>query len=164
MKLAGLLTCLLCFGLAAWAQQESDELRVNVKDLHYSTLAASARIQGDVVWEVSRAGQKLISGNALLAEASRASLATWSFPMSDHVYRVSFHFALVDGPIRRDTILIGDKFDRLFLRLFRAPTHRVVEYNACLSPPADPATSYTFEPSNYAIDVFITGSPHCSVN
>ncbi len=47
------LGCLLLCGVAAWAQQETPKIVVNVEGFRYPPIARSAHIQGDVIFQVA---------------------------------------------------------------------------------------------------------------
>ena len=57
--------------------------------------------------------------------------------------------------------MIGNRFDRVFLRFFRKPTKKTVEL--CDSDSVSEPTRYTIlrNGSSYIIDVFIRAQPHC---
>lgn len=87
--------CTFAFGLGAWAQQEAPKITVNVEGIRYPPIAAAARIQGDVTFEVSASGVKLMDGNPLLAPAAQTNLETWAPPPPQHgKYQVLYRFKL----------------------------------------------------------------------
>jgi hypothetical protein len=163
MRQTGLMIFPILLGSVVLAQQESQGIKVNIENFRYPALAASVRIQGDVIFEVSASGHRLVSGHPLLAPAAERNLGTWTLPpIEDGKYTIHFHFQLLDAGTKQETVLIGDKFDRFFLRLVRAPTKRIVTY--CYNDPAtEPQTRYTVreEGSDYIIDVFVFALPHC---
>jgi hypothetical protein len=121
------LGCLLLCGLGAWAQ-EAPKIVVNVEGFRYPQIARSARIQGDVIFEVSALGQRLVTGHSLLAKAAQVNLETWTLPpFEGGNYLVWYHFRLDEPGAKTETELIGSRFERLFLRLFHSPTRRVAE-------------------------------------
>jgi hypothetical protein len=154
MKLTVFLICCL-----AARAQESPEFKVNVNEFRYPRLPQSARIQGDVVFEGSASDLKLISGHPLLVPAARVNLAGWRLPpLNQDKYKIIYHFFLLDAPVRRETVLIGNTFDRFFLRLFRARTERVVEWRCKGDPGMGPASNYLLSRQEETIiDVFVTG-------
>jgi hypothetical protein len=141
-----LLGYLLLCGLGGWAQQEAPKISVNVEGFRYPVIARSARIQGDVVFEVSASGTKLLTAaHLILTEAARKNLETWTLPpLEAGRYLVTYHFELLGDEVARKTVRIGSKFERFFRRLVGAPTQRVV--NTCYPsnyPTADPLPRYT---------------------
>ncbi len=100
---------------------------MNLDDLRYPPLAASARIQGDVAIEVSAAGQQPISGHPLLARAVLANLGTWILPpLEGGKYQINYNFKFIDPSMKWETVLIGNKLDRFFWRLVKAPTKKTI--------------------------------------
>jgi hypothetical protein len=77
------LGCLLLCGLGAWAQ-EAPKIVVSIEGFRYPPIAAAARIQGDVTFEVSASGVKLMDGNPLLVSAAQTNLETWALPPPQH--------------------------------------------------------------------------------
>jgi hypothetical protein len=161
MKLA----MFLCFYLVVSAQTENARIRVDVEKFRYPRLAEMARIRGDVIFEVSATGKKMLtSSHALLMQAAEPNLATWNLPPLDGgKYVVTYHFDESEQPATRPEIVpIGNTFERFFLRLRRAPTKKVVE-RCYYDPASNPATVYTLrkEGGDYIIDVFVMGRPAC---
>lgn len=163
MRLTRLSICSLLFGTVVVAQQKNPELRVNLDNLRYPPLAGFARVEGDVTLEVSAIGQKLVRGNPLLAEVAQANLGTWILPLlAGGKYVIDYHFNLVDPGTKQETVLIGDKFDRFFLRLVGAPTKKVV--SLCYHDPAlTPLLRQTVlkEDSDVTVNVFVTAQGSC---
>jgi hypothetical protein len=134
---------------------------VNVEGFRYPLIARSARIQGDVTFEVSATDVKLVDGNPILAAAAQTNLGTWILPPAGGTYMVSYHFSLSGEPgIKPLTVLIGNRFDRFFLRLFRALTERVVEVCDNASD-TRVQQAVTREGGDYAIDVFVADKSPC---
>lgn len=162
MKLAELLAFLLSVGLAAQAQQE---MKVEVSTFHYPTLAASARIRGDVIFEVSGTERKLVSGHPLLAPAAGENLATWALPLlDDGKYVIVYHFELLsEGGVKHENVLVGNRIERFFKRLVGAPTEKVT--TTCYpanDPTPDPRSHYTIAKEvNLRIEVFVGKVPRC---
>lgn len=156
------LGCLLLCGVAAWAQQETPKIVVNVEGFRYPPIARSARIQGDVIFQVGATDVDLIVGNALLASAAQANLQTWDLPpLKDGQYLVRYHFSFSGRPGTKPQVEpVGDPFDRFFLRLFHTPTTKVVQVcdNA---PPTDTDVRRAPEGGDYVIDVFATIREGC---
>jgi hypothetical protein len=86
-------------------------------------------MQGDVIFQVSATDVDLIIGHAFLARAAEANLETWDLPpLKNGKYLVLYHFKLRDRPATKPQVEpVGDPFSRFFLRLFHAPTTRVVQ-------------------------------------
>ena len=104
---------LLC-GIGAWAQQEEPKTRINLEGFRYPPIARSARIQGDVIFDVTASGVKLLAGSPILAAAAQTNLETWTLPpLEGRKYIVRYHFALLDET-KQVTVPIGDGFDRFF--------------------------------------------------
>lgn len=122
-----LVSCVLLCCVAAWAQQEAPKIAVNVEGFRYPPIARSAQIQGDVIFQVSASGARVIAGYPLLAKAAQVNLETWTLPpFEGGNYLVWYHFRLDEPGTKTETELIGSRFNRLFLRLFGAPTKKVV--------------------------------------
>jgi hypothetical protein len=163
MRLTRLMVGLLLLGSVVFAQQEKPELRVNLDNLRYPPLAASAAIQGDVAIEVSGTGQKLVNGHPLLAQAARSNLEAWTLPpLEDGKYEIKYSFKII-ASMKQETVLSGDKLGRFFLRLVGAPTKKVV--SSCYYDPAllgsPPRFIVLKEGSDYLIKVFVTEPGHC---
>jgi len=161
MKLAGLLGYLVCFGVVASAQRENPGIVVDVKYFRYPAPALSDRVFGVVSFEVSDAGLKLVYGHSLFVPAAQANLALWTLPrLESGKYQIKYHFEYVSAESVPETTLIGNKFERLFRRLFNAPTKRTVYscYDSLILPP-----HYTVlqEARDYIIDVFVPGGLPC---
>jgi len=124
----------------------------------YPPLARQARIQGDVRLSSGPEGVKVISGHPLLIPPALDSLKkltnVWT-TQTDIIY----HFVLVDPGTRvvRETVKRGDAFDRLFLRLFRMKTEKVIERSECVqsSPPN------RIEMNRHPVEVWVYGSYGC---
>jgi hypothetical protein len=166
MKRSGALSgCLLLCGLGALAQQDAPKVVVNVEGFRYPPIAASARIEGDVVVEISASGQRLIaSAHPILEDGATRNLATWAVPpVESGKYIVTYHFELLEGGGEAKTVPIGSKFGRFFRRLIGAPTEKVV--NTCYpsgDPTADPPARYTLvKYGDVKIDVFVGTLPRC---
>jgi hypothetical protein len=101
--LGGLLLC----GVGASAQQEAPKVEVNVEGFRYPPIAASARLQGDVLFEVSASGPKVVTAaHPVLTEAARKK--TWTLPpLEGAKYLVRYHFVILSEagyrPDRRRT-------------------------------------------------------------
>lgn len=160
----GQLGYLLLCGLGAWAQQEAPKIVVNVEGFRYPPIARSAIIQGDVLFEVSDSGPRLVSGHPILAPAAQKNLETWTLPRLERGrYLISYHFVLLRES-KRVAVPIGDMLDRLFLRVFHAPTERVYTVEAC---DTETKTAMRQTISNagddFVIDVFATSKPACAI-
>lgn len=154
------LGCMLLCGLSAWAQQEAPKITVNVEGFRYPPIARAARIQGDVLFEVSSAEPRLISSaHPILVEAARRNLETWKLPPLDGgSYHVGYHFSISGRPgTKPETVLIGDPFDRFVLRLFHAPTTKVVQVCDNVAPGATRVGPVEDD----VIDVFTTAPEGC---
>src|SRR5580704_14931887 len=141
---AALLGGLVLCGCGAWAQQEAPTIVVNVEGFRYPPIARSARVQGDVIFEVSALGLRLVAGSSILSKAAEANLATWTLPpLEAGKYFVSYHFELLEDGVKHKTVPIGSKFERFFRRLVGLPTEKVV--NTCYpsNPTADPPPRHT---------------------
>jgi len=159
------LAIFLCWCLAAAAQQDSPQIKVNLENFRYPTLAASARIQGDVVFAVSANEQEQLTGHPLLVAVALANLKTWTLPpLPTGRYLVVYHFSLIETGTQYKDVPIGDKLDRFFLRLFRSPTSRMEGY--CYSDPSPPPMPrYTArrDSNDTLINVFVFGRCHCPI-
>ncbi len=162
----GWVGCLLLCGLGAWAQQrEAPKIVVNVEGFRYPRIASQARIAGDVPFEISSSGQKLVTAaSPLLAEPARRNLETWTLPPLDSgKYLVRYHFEFLEDGVKQKTVPIGSKFGRFFRRLVGAPTEKVV--NTCYradDPTAYPAPRYTVvTDGDVKIDVFTGTFANC---
>jgi hypothetical protein len=156
--------CIFAFGLGAWAQQEEPKVEVKVEGFRYPPIARSARIQGDVIFEVSASEPRLISSaHPILTEAARKNLETWTLPpFAGGKYLVRHHFGLAEPGTRHETVQIGDQLDRFLLELFRAPTTRVVmvcDYNP--APETQVRQAGTRDGEDYVIDVFAASKAGC---
>jgi hypothetical protein len=156
-----LLGCLLLCGLGAWAQQEAPKIVVNVGGFRYPPIARSARIQGDVIFQVGTTDVDLIIGNLLLASAAQVNLQTWDLPPFKGDYLVRYHFNLTGPGTKRQVEPIGDRVDRFFRRLFRAPIKRVIEVCDDASHTRVRQT-VTREGGDYVIDVAVTDMSRCT--
>lgn len=158
------LGCLLLCGVAAWAQQEAPKILVNIEGFRYPQLARVARIQGDVVFEASASGQRLVAGGPLFVRAAQTNLETWTLPLLEHgTYLVRYHFALLRES-RQVVVPIGDKLDRLFLRAFHAPTEKVYTVEACDFEANTVVRQTTVKDGDdFVIDVFATSKPACAI-
>ena len=88
------LAILLCSCFAVQAQQ-NPEIKVNVENFRYPVLALSARIQGDVSFEIAASEQILVSAHPLLVQAAEKNIATWGLPrLEDGKYMIQYHFAI----------------------------------------------------------------------
>jgi hypothetical protein len=157
------LGCLLLCGLAAWAQ-EDQKVIVNVKGFRYPAIARSARIQGDVVLDIAASEPRLIrAAPPILTEAARKNLDTWTLPpLEGGKYLVFYHFSQTDPGTKPQAVLIGNKFDRLFLRLFHAPTSRVEAVcDDTRAADTQVRQAVTREGDNYVIEVFATSKAGC---
>jgi len=163
MQLTKLMACQLLPSLVLIAQHENRNLKVNVEAFQYPPLAASAHIEGDVRFEVSLSGQRPVSGHPLLKLAAQSNLGTWNLPpLEDGKYVVDYHFRILEPVKKQETVLIGDKLDRFFLRLVGAPTKKVI--NSCYYDRAlAPRTRYTVvkDGSGYSINVFVADHERC---
>jgi hypothetical protein len=122
----------LGFGLCAFAQSEESKIVVNLDGFRYPPIAGTARIQGDVLVEVSASGQKLTSDSSrLLAEPAARNVATWTLPpLGAGKYLIAFHFKILEQVgVKRETVPIGNKFERFLRHLVGAKTTIVV--NRC---------------------------------
>jgi hypothetical protein len=159
------LGCLFLCGAGAWAQGEAQKVVVDVEGLRYPRIAASARLGGDVVFEVSNAGLKpTTAAHPILTEAARKNLETWTLPpLKSGRYLVSYHFELLEDGVKRKTVPIGGRFGRFFRHLVGAPTTTVV--NTCYpagDPTANPPPRYTLvKDGDVKIDVFVGTFPKC---
>jgi hypothetical protein len=152
-RLAFLMLC----GLGAWAQQEDPKITVNVEDFRYPPIARSARIQGDVTFEVSASGVKLVDGNRILATAAQANLETWTLPPPQHgTYPVLYRFKL-SGDRGREP---GNEIHRFFLRLVHPSTWG--PEGICASYDVRTETRVRRARGDDAIHVFVT-APGCLV-
>jgi hypothetical protein len=140
MRLATALACFVCLGFA----QNS----ANLDSIHYPPLAVAAGVHGDVLIS----GGNAVSGPPLLRETARrgADLLNLQAPRTD----VLFHFIPNDIIRRVETINKGNAFDRFFLRLFRMPTTKKIEYNDCAAPPGSRVDS-----TKHPIEVWIYQDP-----
>lgn len=140
------------------------KVEVEVEGFHYPPLAIGVKIQGDLTFEVSGSARKLVSGHPLLAQPAEANLATWTLPSPrDEKYIVNYRFRpIIPAGTKQETILVGDKLDRLFLRVLRVPTTKIVTH--CYNDPAtEPATRYALHELGalHTIDVYVTGRAWC---
>jgi len=154
----------LAVAFGAFAQSEEPRLVVNLDGLRYPPIARQARIRGDVAFEVSALGRKLMSESSLLlSRPAQENLATWTLPpLETGRYLISYHFDFVEeGGMRQVTVPIGNKFERIFRRLFRAPTTRIV--SRCYDGrDADPPPRYTaVQDGDVKIDVFVGSVAGC---
>jgi hypothetical protein len=157
--------CLLLFGLGAWAQQEAPKIDVNVEGFRYPPIAATARIQGDVIFQVFSADVDLVTGNPILARAAQTNLQTWDLPPFNGNYLVRYHFELdKEGGAHTKTVPIGNKFGRFFRHLVGAPTQKAVK-NYCYGsndPAPDPPPRYAVvSEGDVKIDVFVGAVARC---
>lgn len=157
------------FGLAlapgAFAQPDDPKIAVNLDGFRYPVIARMARIEGDVALEVSEAGSALLSSkNPLLTQAAQTNLKSWTLPrLEDGSYRVTYHFIITGVAPRRTRMeLVGDPFDRFFLRLLHAPTQKAVPY-CDYTEPTPTAAHYTAaeEGRGYVVHVFVTSLASC---
>jgi hypothetical protein len=160
---AALLGGLVLCGCGAWSQQEDPKIVVNVEGFRYPQLARSAIIQGDVLFEVSASGPRLVSGHPILVPAAQRNLETWTLPLLDtRRYLVSYHFVLLRES-RRVAVPIGDKLDRLFLRVFHAPTENVHTVEVCdFEAATSMRQTIVKDGDDFVIDVFATSRPACA--
>jgi hypothetical protein len=118
-------------GLAA-----QEPVRPNLDGFTYPIIPRSARIQGTVEFLVKADGTQLVSGHPMLAAAAKSNLEKWAIPYaSDTPLSVTYIFRLKDPVTQAVEVnrLIGDSFDRFFLRLFRRPITRRVKKWDCVS-------------------------------
>jgi hypothetical protein len=121
------LGCLVLCGLGAWALQEAPKTVANLESFRYPPIAGAARIQGDVLVEVSAYGQKLtFDSSRLLQRPAARNVATWTLPpLGTGKYLIAFHFRILDQVgVKRETALVGNKFGRFFRRLVGARQRR----------------------------------------
>ena len=148
--------CLLLCGIGVWAQQGAvPKVTVNVEGL-------SALVAGDVLFEVSGSEHRLVEGIPFQAAVAQKSLEGWSPPpFRGGKYLVWYHLRLSKPGTRQETLLIGDRVDRFFLRIFHARTQRVVE--VCDDQPMRTEVSQTTGRigNDYVIEVFLTTTLHC---
>jgi len=139
-------------------------MRVNLDGYHYPPLAASAHIQGDVTFEVSAAGQGLVSGHPLLVRSAQDNLKTWSLPpLQSGKYLINYHFQVIgEGVTAEKMVPIGNKFERFFFHLVRAPTKKVIRVcSSDLMLTAPPRHTMVQEGDGIVIDVFVAGLARC---
>lgn len=149
---------------ARGTQQEEPKIVVNVEGFRYPPIARSARIEGDVIFEVSASGLRLVAGSSILSKAAEANLATWTLPpLEAGKYFVSYHFELLEDGVKHKTVPIGSKFGRFFRHLVGAPTEKVV--NTCYQvgdPAAYPAPRFTvMTADDVKIDLFTGTFANC---
>ena len=153
----------MAVSLGVFGQSEGPKIVVNLDGFHYPVIARQARIQGDVLFELSADGRRLVSGGPLLATAAEANLETWTLePLAAGRYRVWYHFVL-SNPLKTEVAPLGNKFDRFLLRLFHAPTTTIVYH--CDADPSKQVESRRYatsrEGDDYVVDVFVTGWSPC---
>jgi hypothetical protein len=158
-----LLGSLLLCGCGAWAQPEAPKIVVNLAGFRYPPIAGTARIQGDVLFEVSASGQKLTSDTSrLLAEPAARNVATWTLPpLRTGKYLIAFHFKILDQVgVKRETVPIGNKFERFLRHLVGAKTKIVVNRCYKLNDPS-PHFEVAASGQDVRIDVFAETPSGC---
>ena len=126
--------CALVFGLGAFAQPDAPGVMVNLDGFRYPTFAAL--IQGDVLFETSLSGRRLVTGLPILAKLADANLETWTLPPLDAGrYLVWYHFSLIGEP-RQLIFPIRSKLDRFFLAGRVAPHCEIYSLNRSAKRPA----------------------------
>jgi hypothetical protein len=144
--------------------QEEPKINVNLEGFRYPTIARSARIQGDVIFDVTASGVKLLIGSPILAAAAQRNLETWTLPpFEGGKYIVRYHYALLDET-KQVTVPIGDGLDRFFLRLFHAPTKKVYEVTDCMysDVPIAVRQAIAKDGDDYVIHVFASSKSPCA--
>ena len=152
---------LVAFALVALAQSEEPKMVVNLEGPRYPKIASMARISGVVVFEITPSGQQLISESSLiLIGAAEKNLATWALPsLGAGRYIISYHFELLAQGVKRESVPIGNGFERFFRRLVGAKTETSVE--RCYRP-EDPQPTFTVaKGDDVKIDVFARAHPWC---
>lgn len=158
MKLITITGIFLC-GIGVLAQ-DNPGITAKVESWKYPNLARQARIQGDVRLQFRSGVPSVTSGHPLLAPNALENLK--SLGDLSEAANVVYHFVLVDSTVEvtRTTVKKGDAFDRLFLRLFRIRTDRVVEETQCVSDSAS-APKNRIDLTRNPVEVWIYGVVPC---
>ncbi len=165
MRLAG---CLLVLALGAFAQSEEPKINVDLDGFRYPPAARSNRIRGDVRFEISKSGSRLVAGHPILASAPPGrACKTWALlaRAKPANYVVFYHFEFFAG-IKYQPVPIGNKFDRFFRHLVGARTERVID--TCSlgdDPEVAPRLSYmvVVDGEDLRVDVFVDALLPCPV-
>ena len=150
----------VCLAAITFAQAQDDQFRSKILSVRYPPLAAAARVQGDVHLSIAPGQVNLISGPPLLARIAVESAKSFLPIESETTTGLIYHFVLVDPAsiATPTTIRRGDAFDRIFLRMLRLKTEKVViEYKCQEGVP--PPNNIKVTPAN--IEIWIYGSSGC---
>jgi len=161
MRLIGtsILTWLLAG--AAFAQTAEDALKSNLTSVSYSSLAESARIQGDVRLMLHDGVITVVSGHPLLTPFALAGVKGFGSAQSQMNLDVTYHFVLVDtarSVPTVETVKRGNAFERALLRVLGMKTEKVVHGYRCeegVAPGSDVKVNDT------AIEVWVYGRTRC---
>ena len=137
-------TIVFCAALTMSAQES---VQPNLDGFKYPALARAARIEGTVVFVVKSDGIHLVSGHQLLVPTAQSNLEKWAVPYGLETPLTVTYVFRQTGEIRVEIVevdrLIGNRFDRFFLRLSRRPVTRRIKEKECL--PKDTPAIYKHE-------------------
>lgn len=104
------------------------EIHPDLDGFRYPALGRAAQIQGTVRFMVVPAEITLIFGHPILVPMAKDNLKKWARPAAGQCLLADYNFSISSDFPPRDTKvveeLIGDAFDRFFLRLLRRPVTR----------------------------------------
>lgn len=146
---------------AASAQTLEDELRPEIKAVHYAPLAEQARIQGDVHLNVKSGAVTLLLGHPLLAAIAVESAESLRPIQGKTDFEMIYHFVLVDTAKSAPTSITvprGNVFERAVLWVFGRKTQKVVLGYRCQEG-APPENDVKIAAA--VIEISIFGQTHC---
>ena len=141
------------------AQVSEDELKSKIAPAVYPRLGEMARIEGDVLIEVSAGMVAVLSGNQVLVPAALESAAPLALVQGGGDLPLTYHFLLVDtshSVTRPVTIPRGNALERVMLRIFHRKTEQVVLQQRCEEGPVPPND---FSISGTGIEIWVFGAP-----
>jgi hypothetical protein len=118
-------------------------LKSAISTVRYPPLADLARIQGDVHLSLKSGEVSVVSGLPLLAKVAVDSAKSLGPILGDADFDLTFHFVVDDTSTSvrtQRTVKRGNAFERVFLRMFRLKTDKVVVDYECVEgipPPND---------------------------
>ncbi len=125
------LLALFLFAFLAYGQD------VLVENLTFPPLARQARIGSEVIILVGREGVEVLSGHWLFVPTAISNLAVLAAlgAIPDSVLVAQYYF-IIEHPETLMTTEYVDRnfFSRIFLKLFRRPTGKIIQYKNCINP------------------------------
>ena len=158
MRFRNFFVTALVLARAASAQIPEDELRSTIKAVPYASLAAQARIQGDVHLNLKSGVVTILSGHPLLAPLAVSSAKALGSIQGKTDVDMTYHFVLVDATTNVPvTVPRGNAFGRAVLRVFGRKTTRVVYRCQKGTPPAN-----DLKIAGAVIEIWIFGTTRCA--